>query len=309
MSEEKLNLKNQNLAHIGNYVEKIVTWNQSEIYFNFNASAELKKQWANRISCSSCFLNKYLKKEDIDISEIPYLVSLYTSFSEVKSLLFEKSNGNFHLQPNASSAVLNGVLFAQQKTSPFMDVHEYVHIVMGNLRNIHKKSTVTDKFDFLPMWFNEGLPQYIQGQKDGSDFIKKARKMEYIPPFLVQEMNIPTKKFWLEFGTMEQYMVTGAHPGLFGCASFVQFLIEKEKIGLKQVWELMFERNINVFYQKIEMLCGKKLFDVANNYLYYIDKPRLDKGTDFWKMPVVSGTDFRGEFIYEEKTFPLIKFS
>jgi len=158
------------------------------------------------------------------------------------------------------------------------------------------------------MWYKEGLPQYIQGKKYNVDYFSMARSLTHIPVFTLKAMNSSTDKFWMEFGIMDQYIVTGNHPGLTACASFVQFLIEKEGIGFKNFWDLIyFEGEQLDFYKTIEGLAGNDLYNILNNYLYYIDKPFFPKEQEVWEMPVAVARDFRGEFAFENKKFEVLK--
>jgi len=291
---------------VDQYNKKTKTFNGGELFWLFEVDPATQDQWEKRIVCALCFTKKFLRENGVAIPAIPYRIYLSSTFTETKSLLFEKSGGKFILQPNAASAVVGGALFAEQKTK-MMDVHEYIHILMDNIQFAESKKTRNEGFFNQPMWYREGLSQYIQGKKEGLDYFDLARKLEYLPPFILKVMNIPTEKFWLEFGIMDYLMVSENHPGLTGCASFVQFLVEKEGVGFKNFWELMFFRGeLRDFYKKIEALAGNNLFNILNNYLYYIDKPFLSKEQSIWEMPVAAGRDFRGEFIFENRKFEVL---
>lgn len=290
------------------YVKKVTTFNGGEIYWLFEAAPEIEEEWERRIICALCFARKFFAENGVKIPPIPYRVYISSSFVETKSLLFEKSGGNFILQPNAASAVVEGTLFAQQKAMPLMDVHEYIHILADYLTDARKKNFNLSEKASLPMWYREGLPQYIQGKKDGTDYLGLARRLSNLPPISLKFMNIPTEKFWLEFGMMDLVFKTANHPGLTACASFVQFLVEKEGLGFKKIWELMFfQEGLPSFYKKIEELCRNTLFNVLNNFLYYVDQPFLPAEQQTWSMPVAVARDFRGEFMFENKEFEIMK--
>jgi len=292
---------------VDNVVKETATFNGGELIWLFNATENVEKEWERRITCSLCYTKRFFLDNGVDINSIPYKIYINSSFTEVKSLLYEITRGKFHLQPNAGGAVTNGVLFTEQKTNPSMDVHEYIHILMDNLQNIRNQGGKLAEFS-LPMWFREGLPQYIQGKKGDINYFDLARALPQLPPIILDAMNNATEKFWMEFGIMDQYIITGNHPGLTACASFVQFLIEKEKIDFKTFWNLIyFEGELVDFYRKVEEIAGNKLYNILNNYLYYIDKPFFSMGQKFWEMPVAVARDFRGEFAFENKKFEVLK--
>jgi len=284
---------------VDDYVDKITTFNGGEIFFLFKADKKVKEEWKKRITCNLCFCRRFFESNGIDTYSIPYRVYLCPSFTEVKSLIFEKSEQTFNLQPNAASAVIRGSLFAHQKASPIMDTHEFTHILTDNIQMMDNQKTGD-----IPMWLKEGTAQYIQGKKNNVDYLELARNLEYLPPITLKDMNIPTEKFWLEFGIMDQLVLTGNHPGLTACASFVQFLVEKEGVDFKEIWNLMFSTgSFQEFYKKIEKLCKRDLFNIINNYLYYIDKPFLERGQTSWEMPVATARDFRGKLHLEKQQF------
>jgi hypothetical protein len=291
---------------VEDFIKKTVTFNGGEIYWLFEPAAEVLEEWTRRITCALCYAKRFFDDNGVTLPLIPYRVYLSSTYTETKSLLYEQSGGNFILQPNAASGVIKGALFAQQKAK-MNDIHEYIHILVDNL---HWADVVKDqkrKAFFQPMWYQEGLAQYIQGKKEGLDYFLLARKLEYLPPITLALMNIPSQKLWFEFGIMDYLVLTGNHPGLTAGASFIQFLVEKEGLGFKKIWDLtLFQGTPTEFYRKIEELCQNKFFNILNNYLYYVDKPFLSKEQKTWSMPVAVARDFRGEFAYENKEFELI---
>lgn len=299
MKHDKINLP----VLVDDFVKKTTSFNGGEIYWLFEPAPEIQEEWERRIVCALCFTKNFLRENGVVVPAIPYRVYMNSSYTETKSMLFEKSQGKFILQPNAASAVVKGALFAEQKTK-MMDVHEYIHILMDNLQY-----AIPQKGNFnQPMWYREGLAQYIEGKKSGTNNFDLARQLAYLPPFTLKLMNVPTEKFWLEFGIMDYLLATGNHPGLTACASFVQFLIEKEGIGFKKIWELVnFQGDINDFYQEIAKLAGNSLFNVLNNYLYYVDKPFFSPEGKTWEMPVAVARDFRGEFTFENRSFEVLE--
>ncbi|MFH1182991.1 MAG: hypothetical protein V1690_01880 [Candidatus Moraniibacteriota bacterium] len=300
--------KNQSAMLVDDFVEKTATFNGGEIFWLFEPDPKVQEEWTKRVACALCFCKKFLLENGISLPEIPYRIYLSSSFTETKSLLYEKSNGKFILQPNAASAPFGGALFAEQKAMPFMDIHEYVHILMDCLQVEAMKKSNNYNYITLPMWYREGLSQYIQGKKEDANYFELARKLNYLPPFILESMNTPTEKFWLEFGIMDQRIATGNHPGLTACASAVQFLIEKEGLGFKKIWDLMFFRGgINNFYKEIEELCQNNMFNVLNNYLYYLDKPFISADQKTWEMPVAVARDFRREFVFGNKPFKILE--
>lgn len=288
------------------YVNKTTTFNGAEIYWLFKPSNELEVEWTRRIVCSTCFTQNFFLMKGIKI-ETPYRVLLCSSPTETKSLLYEKSNGKFILQPNAASAVIQEALIASQKATPLMDVHEYVHIIMNDLQFKRSENEVGIGKN-IPVWYKEGFAQYIQGKKDKTNYFDLARSLEYLPPVTLEAMNHPTEKSWLEFGIMDQLMVNGNHPGLTSCASFVQFLIDKEKVDFQNFWDLIFFNGETVeFYKKIEEIVGNNLHNIINNYLYYVDKSFIPKDAVLCEMPVAVARDFRGEFLFEIKKYDFLK--
>lgn len=289
------------------FVKKITTFNGGEIFFLFDPAKHVESDWQKRLICSLCFTKEFFHNRGVKLPEIPYIIYVCSSATETKALIFEASNGKFHLQPNAVSATIGGRVFADQKASPIMDIHEYIHILMDNLMGEDYNKYAKILGPGIPMWYKEGMAQYIQGEKDGTDFFAKARELPYLPPVTLKVMNIPTEKFWLEFGIMDQYMLTGNHPGLIACASFIKFLVEKEKVDFKKVWNLVnFKGEAIEFYNEIEKLCGNSLFNISNNYLYYLDKPTLSFKEQNWSMPVSVARDFRNAFVFENKSFEFL---
>lgn len=292
-------------------IEKVstsATFNGGQIHWLFEPSDEIREQWERRITCALCFTKKFLLENDIKFPNVPYACYISPTFTETKALLFEITRGKFIMKTRFASAVANGALFAEQRTLPFMDVHEYIHLLVDAMKLGDSQGKKNINMHNQPMWFKEGLPQYVQGKKDDTDFFELARQIDYIPPIVLETMNKPTDNLWLEYGIMEYYIANGNHPGLSACASFLQFLIEKERLGLKKVWELSFFRGtLKDFYQEIERLCQSNLFNLLNNYLYYIDKPFLPKNQKTWQMPVAVARDFRGEFTYENKEYKVLE--
>jgi len=278
------------------------------LFFLFEPKEETELEWKRRISCSLCFVKRFFKEQQIDIPAVPYRVYISSSHTEIKSLIFQVSGGTFHLQPNAASAPMRGALFSEQRAKPIMDVHEYIHLLMDNMRYLRNKDKKKEAKPGIPIWFKEGLAHYVQSRKSGISQFELARSLTHLPPVVLKELNVLTEKLWLEFGIMDQYVATGNHPGLTACASFLQFLVEKEKIGFKKLWELVyFEGGLGDFYRKIEELTGSSFYDTLNNYLYYVDKPFLPRDRDVWEMPVAVARDFRGEFVFEKKSFKVLK--
>ncbi len=282
--------------------EIVSTFNQCRIHFLFRPEEAVKEAWKNRVTCSICFLKNFFHDRNIILPDVNFNVYVLSNFSETKAILFERSQGNFHLQLGAAAAVVKGALYSQQNSEPFMDVHEFVHILIDKLT----KNESDGKF-WIPMWFSEGLAQYIQGKKMGIDYLNWARESKNLPNPFLKNMNWPTEKSWLEFGVMKELVKTNNHPGLTACASLVAFLSEKEKIPFYRIMNLIFSRNFNDFYLNLEKISRLTIFDLFNNYLYYIDKPMITKGVDKISLPVSVGTDFREEFIFEEKEFELAK--
>lgn len=292
---------------VDNYVQKIDTFNGGEIFLLTEMEDKVKEEWKNRVTCSICFVKSLISGNGIDFSDFISRVYLSTNLSDLRSLLFEKSGGKMTLPESALSASSRGQIFAHPDVSQNTDIHEEMHVVMAAAQK-HKRRKEKIKEDFtVPMWYTEGLAQYFQNKKNNIDSFQKARELEYLPPFVVKEMNVAGPDYWLEFGIMNEYRLTGNHPGLMACASFIQFLAEKEKLGLKNVWELMFATGgLKNFYKKIESLCGQSVFVILNNYLYYVDKPFFPKEARNWEMPVAVGMDFRKKFVRENKRFKVM---
>lgn len=301
----------ENLANtpvlVDDYFEKISIFNGAEIYFLAEFEDDIKKEWKKRMICSNCFIKRILKENGVELPHFVSRIYLTPSLTELKSLLFEKSKGKMILPLDALSAVAQGQMFAHPKVSQSTDIHELMHVIMAaNQRYKRNKEKIKESFA-VPMWFSEGLPQYFQDKKLERNSIEFARKLEYMPPFVLKEMNIPGTDFWLEFGMMGEYKVTDNHPGLTACASFVQFLIEKQKLGLSNVWELMFSTGgIINFYKRIEDLCGQEIYVILNNFLYYVDKPFFPKDARFWEMPVTVNIDFRKKFVKEQRRYKIM---
>jgi len=114
--------------------KKTATFNGGELFWLFNPTEKAEKEWMRRITCALCFVNNFFSKEGINIESIPYKIYLNSTYTETKSLLYEMSQGSFHLQPNAGGAVTGGVLITEQKTNPFMDIHEFIHILFNGLQ-------------------------------------------------------------------------------------------------------------------------------------------------------------------------------
>jgi|GEM_PF-3228329 len=292
---------------IDEYAKKTETFNGGELFWLFEPPLEVQEEWERRVVCALCFAKKFFADNKVALLDVPYRIYLSSTYTETKSLLFEHSGGKFFLQPNAASAVLGGGLFAEQKAK-MNDVHEYVHILMDNfqLRASKKESQVRPVFP-QPMWYREGLAQYVQGKKEGGDYCQKARERVYLLPITLAAMNLPCENLWMEFGIMEFLVATGNHPGLTAGASFIQFLAEKEGLGFKAVWDLASFQGTQIeFYQEIERLCQSSFSNLLNNYLYYVDQPFLSEGQKNWSMPVAVARDFRGEFVFEEKEFEIL---
>jgi len=284
---------------VTDYTEKLNTFNNGEIYLLSELSDDEKDKWKQRVSCAVCFVKNFLKSEKIDSPLIPFKIYLTTSPTEIKSLIFEHSEGEW--QSALLFSTTKSQLFSYHKARLLKSIREYVKALM---QSQSKKET----YSKLPLWFLEGIPQYVQSKKDNIDFFKIARSAKFLPPVILKEMNISGKRSWLELGIISNTGTFEEHPGIIASTSFVQFLVEKEKLGLKKLWKLMQKdiKDTKDFYRKIEKLCGKDLFTILNNYSYYIDKPFLPPNVGSWEMPVATANDFRGKLIYEKKKFKIM---
>lgn len=276
-----LNFKIDPSPFVENYKKKIKTFNGGEIFLLSEISEKEQERWQEKITCAICFINDYFSKESISLPKTAYKIYLSPLRAEVKKLLFDQTKNKELMKSNIDFLAIKGQLVSSVIVKYPMEVAQYVKIIM-QIKGYILPIGIETK---LPLWYTEGLSYYLQGKKDNIDFFDLARASDFLPPFVLKEMNFSIEQSIINFRGNQSYASQNYSTESIACASVIQFLIEKEKISFKDLWRLVESKNILDFYNSLEVLCQKKIFFLLNDYLYYLDQPYFSDKQTSWRMP------------------------